>query len=773
MKKKYNIEREGQIDFFDNYQIDYQGDASILVDNTDGIYHGNIMEFKLNISNTGKVLFQAIKYLSRMRVKGESIPARILLIDLNATKVYVYNSIDYIDDIQKVYIGAASKGNDVFAKDITPVAEYNYMDMIDSTEVKKLLINKDANWYIPINLDEDCIVGWADRYYREVPKATKGDFLGDGTGKINLNGEIRDPKHFAGLINPYTEPTNEKFKYLMDCLNDRLNKKDLGAFYTPEPYCQKAAELVELAIDRVPDGNDYIILDRCAGTGNLESALYGRYDKNGDELISHCVVSTYEYYEYKVLLERIGQDVRNIIPPTEANVVYENGKVSNADAMSKDYIDNPLIKQYVDNPKCTIILFENPPYADSSAITFTDNNDLTKRAKTSKTGKYVVEQFKDLCLPNLKEKRASARESSNLFIWSGMHYYIRQNTDSIIVFSPVKYFKSIGLMPLKLEKGFAFNRKYFHATDSVISCCLWSNMSNVTDTWTLECYDIVNGDLQKLNDLTIKEVTGNIADYNDLRADSSDIITNVVCQSNGYPLMNYDYTKGRKPIYNPNVIGYVETINYAIDAKNVLLVRANLKKGLEQSFGYHLRKDNYLIKLPIYCTKLYPQENWYERDVYFSTSDGGDAYTKDKVFLKSCLIYTCLFNQNKCLSFTGSDGRYYRNELCFDTTNGDTVASADLATMTLDVESKNLMDLWENILAEAKKTANYNPNLTYGVYQITKELNTSHEEGSGTTKKTVYDYPNLNSYLVSLRDNLKAYYKNHIIDKLFKYELLK
>ena len=57
-KKKYNIEKEGQQDFFDNFHIDYQGDASVLVDNTDGVYHGNILEFKLNISNTGKVLLQ-------------------------------------------------------------------------------------------------------------------------------------------------------------------------------------------------------------------------------------------------------------------------------------------------------------------------------------------------------------------------------------------------------------------------------------------------------------------------------------------------------------------------------------------------------------------------------------------------------------------------------------------------------------------------------------------------------------------------------------------
>ena len=63
---------------------------------------------------------------------------------------------------------------------------------------------------------------------------------------------------------------------------------------------------------------------------------------------------------------------------------------------------------------------------------------------------------------------------------------------------------------------------------------------------------------------------------------------------------------------------------------------------------------------------MFPQENWYDRDIYNTTSDGGDVYTKDADFLKSCLIYTCLSNQNKCLTFEGSDGRHYQNELCFD-----------------------------------------------------------------------------------------------------------
>lgn len=766
VKKQYTVERVGQMDFFDNYRVPYNDDASVLVDNTDGVYHGNILEFKLNINNTGKVLFQAIKYLSKMRIKGESVPARILLIDLNATKVYVYNSIDYIDDIQKVYIGAASIGNNAFNSNVTPVAEYDYMDMVDSAEIQKLLINRvpdETDWYVPVDLDENCIVGWAERYYREVPTATKGDFLGDGTGKINTNGEIRDPRHFKGLINPYTEPTNEKFKYLMDCLNDRLNKKDLGAFYTPRAYCEKASELVMKAVERVPDGNDYVIIDRCAGTGNLEAALIGKFDKNGDELISHCIVSTYEYYEYKVLSERIGDKVRNIIPPTEANVIYENGKVSNADAMSKDFIENPLIKQYVDDDKCTIILFENPPYADDSGST----TETGKSRGTSKKA-YIAEEFKK----NVKSTTSGLVQSKdliNLFVWSGFHYYLRQDTDSYIVFGPIKYWKTGHLIDKKDMGGYVFNRKYFHATDSAISCIYWSNEDNVNDKIDLTVVDIVNGSTVDVKYITVSKVYKTMNEsYFDKRifADTED---GIYCQRDGYEGAKLPST-ATKPIYNDNIIAYIHSIGFAFDAKNKALMRTtlNLRKN-----GFCVRKDNYIEKLPIYVAKSYPLDNWYERDIISTTSDGGDAYTHDNDFLKSCLIYTCLSNQNKCLSFDGSDGRYYRNELCFDTTNDDTVASADLAKMTLDTDEKALMKLWDDILMEAKKTANYDSRLTYGVYQITKELNTSHKTGTGRSQQTVYDYPTLNGYLETLRTNLKAYYKSHITDKMFQYELLK
>ncbi len=317
--------------------------------------------------------------------------------------------------------------------------------------------------------------------------------------------------------------------------------------------------------------------------------------------------------------------------------------------------------------------------------------------------------------------------------------------------------------------GYIFNRKYFHATDSAISCIYWSNEDNTNNKIDLTVVDIVNASTVDIKNMTVPKVFKTMNEsYFDKRvfADTED---GIYCQRDGYEGVKLPST-ATKPIYNDNIIAYIHSIGFAFDAKNKALLRTtlNLRKN-----GFCVRKDNYKEKLPIYVAKSYPLDNWYERDIISTTSDGGDAYTHDNDFLKSCLIYTCLSNQNKCLSFNGSDGRYYRNELCFDTTNGDTIASADLAKTDLDEDEKALLQLWNDILCEAKRTANYNTRLTYGVYQITKELNTSHKTGTGKSQQIIYDYPTLNGYLEALRINLKAYYKSHITSKMFQYELLK
>ena len=123
---------------------------------------------------------------------------------------------------------------------------------------------------------------------------------------------------------------------------------------------------------------------------------------------------------------------------------------------------------------------------------------------------------------------------------------------------------------------------------------------------------------------------------------------------------------------------------------------------------------------------MFPQDKWYEKGVYATTADGGTIYKKDKDFLKCCLIYTCLSNQNKCQTIEDLDGKIYKNELCFDT---NTIASRDLAKMNLDQDEEKLINLWSTIAKETIKTSKYNPKWTYGVYQITKEINTFTQEG--------------------------------------------
>ena len=276
----FDNERAGQIYFYN--RILPRVDASlsvddILSDSNDGVINGNLLEFKLTITNLNAHVLQCVKYLSSMRLKGKPVPATFLIVELTTGKTYVYKSDNYLKDIEKVYVGAASKGNDVYVAGSYNKALNYEEDPSDTSELVRIL---KENKHTKIHIDENCIVGWAKHFYFTVPNARKEDFIGDDTGAHKTIGEIRRPVHFKDYIYPYTGSTNTKFKYLMDMLNDDLQKKNLGAFYTPTQYAIKSLDLVRKAIERVPKGNDYVVIDRCAGTGQLESGMT-------DEELSH------------------------------------------------------------------------------------------------------------------------------------------------------------------------------------------------------------------------------------------------------------------------------------------------------------------------------------------------------------------------------------------------------------------------------------------------------------------------------------------------------
>ena len=756
--EKYTHEIEGQKSFYNSYLKRINNNLTmedVLSDNNDGVINGNLIEFKLIINDLNSTLFQGIKYLSSMRLKGKNIPKNIVLISLNEYKAYVYDSNNYLDSIETIYIGSSSKNNIGFQSLISPLE----LDLKKTIEVEELITILKSNKFTKINIDENCIVGWATRFYKENPSATKSDFIGDETGKIKIIGEIRKPDVFKDFINPYKGESNIKFQYLMDKLNDDLQKKNLGAFYTPTLYSQKAIELVRQAINRVPQGNDYIILDRCAGTGNLELYLT-------DEELSHCIVSTYEYYEYKVLMELLGDKVRHIIPPVETNDTFNKGTVRGADALSKEYLDIDLIQKYIQNKKCTIILLENPPYAETTSI---EHQKLGKGKESSLWKKsYIVEEMK-------KEKKGTAtNDLANAFIWSAFKYYLRQETDSYIVFSPVKYWKVHHLINKEFLNGFAFNRKHFHTNiEACIMCALWSNKDSNIDKINIGAFDIKDSNLVYIKDLEIKRIYSSLSEkFYDKRKFKNDVSNAIVANNRGL-----ERELGRfKPIYNDNIIGYMVACSSGFDNPdlNSILMSISTHNGN----GFYLRKDNFLEKMPLFASTRYITYNreWTERARIMKSADGHKSYIDDTInnknhqFLLKCLLFTTLEMQNHMRTFLGSDGRFYRNEICLDTTNGETLATKELKNLKTNELENKLLAQWELIYKSAKNTKNYNNKLTYGIYQIYDELNTFYKNEQD---KKVYEYPELNGHLNTLKTLLKKYYNLEIVPFLFKYEFIK
>lgn len=752
---EYKYEKDGQIAFYDKFYLDGQ----VQYENyTDGVINGCIFEFKLAISNINAVLFQTIKYLSRMRVLGKEIPAHIFLVDLNAEKAFYYHSQPFIQAIEHIYEDASSKNNKDFTTVVQP-QEYDYSN--NNIGLLKKFIEEHSKEYTRVHIDENCVMGWAERYYRENPTKTKAQFFD----------EITHPKAYKAYLYPYPDTDKKQFQYLMDTLNDKLNKKELGAFFTPPLYCKEIAKMVSRAVNNVKNKDKYIILDRCAGTGNLEEFL-------SPEQLKHCILSTYEYFEYEVLLSKYKNKVLAIIPPAPSKEDLMLGTLVESDALTEHFVNNNLIKTYIEDEDYTVILLENPPYNNDSAI---QTKLLKKDKKASFNKSWLSAQMK------AAGYKKQAADLCNVFIWSAFNYYLRNPEDSYIVLSPAKYFKSQNLVNKKFEEGFLLNRGYFHAGASAVTCIRWTNRPEENECLTFHVLEIekegkkcktgkkVNIDSgARVNDkgtYIIKKVHHQISDLYDKTADTADVEDGVCCDLNGYESAKEPKDIRVKKIFNDNIIGYFSANAFGFE--NPRLDTKMTRCGTYDGNGMFLRKRNYYQKLPLFCAGKYPIEKkgWQKIGTVFKTSDGSNAYENDEDLLKSCFIYTCLSYFNKCISFVGSDKRTYKNELCFD---ANTVASQKLAELTLNQDEKALIKLWKQLLQEAKNTANYDPAKPYGVYQIKEELNTFHKEKQESGKEIkIFDYPLLNTYLSNLKVQLEKYYDKYIEKKLFLYELLK
>src|SRR5699024_4281928 len=112
--KQYSYELDAQEAFYAQFLPLI--DSSLTMEdvqsnNNDGQIGDVLLEFKLQINDLNTVVFQAVKYLSAMRIKGQPVPSHFWLISMNDGKAYSYTSQTYFNQIEVPYFGGASANN--------------------------------------------------------------------------------------------------------------------------------------------------------------------------------------------------------------------------------------------------------------------------------------------------------------------------------------------------------------------------------------------------------------------------------------------------------------------------------------------------------------------------------------------------------------------------------------------------------------------------------------------------------------------------------------
>lgn len=744
-------------------------EKEVLTENTDGIVKGALFEFKNNIADLNTVLVQAIHYLSKLRNKGGiPIPSKIVLIDISKNCGYVYDATKYRIEIAQNYTNSASKDvKQTTLKDATkPENEFKFtVDQPKNRENKALreLFNVDAYQKFEINFPN--ILGWANFIYHHNKETTKSQMFE----------MLRNPSN--SIIENYILPWNGSetdFDTVMDALNDPANRKDLGAFYTPLPYVKEATKLVRQAIHNIPKDKDYIILDRCAGTGALEHYLT-------DEELSHVILNTYEIKEWLVLYNKYIGKVRAIIPPLSVVQANKGNLVSGGDALAEEFLTIPMetegkhttLQEIIDDENVAIIGYENPPY--SSELARAQEGNVKSKDKFSYIRKLMSKEFEG--------DSSHAKDLLNQFVWSFEKYFMRNSNDHYVLFAPVKYWKSVGLMKKRFIHGFLANRGNFKAQESAVLVALWKNEIDIkTESISVSAKEIWKNDkkwgtgkgtavidvpedaeLRDVAEITIKKVYKTLGEYYS-KKNSSDIPSKIATGYDGRetPLKNYG-----KPVYNDDILAVIEASGFGITPQDIRMTRIAIYHGR----GSQVRTTNYAEQTALFVAKQYPQTNWYERDIYYTTADKGDLYKEDINFLRKATLWTCISHKNHCLSFEGSDGRFYNNEMCLD---DNSLVRKELVSEEkygkLDKADLMLLGVFDELLELTKKTEEYNPKYNYGTYQIEQDINTSFEDGNG---KKIFNNEKVNTKLKELKKRLSDYYTDELERKLFEFELLK
>ena len=582
MKANYVREEEGMVEFYDELELGVPNYSY----NTDGRINGNLLEFKLYFSNLNDHKSQLLRYLDSYNAGAVKIPEYCYLISINERRYHKYRVVSNSEFTSKYTYKAENKKTNF---ELIEETEGMWKSPID---FKVQLLNQDT--YVKGIINEYSIVSYNNRLCLEQSKIKN---------KEQVKNELISPKSL--FIHPFDWEKQIKIEekdksdigwlhFNMNLLGPSLLKKQLGAFFTPERYVRVATEYVRKAINLIKnhygENRDYIILDRCAGTGNLEKFLT-------DDELSHCVLNTYDYTEWTTLKGLYDGRVRMIIPPTHESRDNE-GLLRVGDALSEDFINYEPLKCLINDKNTSVILLENPPFVDI----FSNKEGGVKSISMSSS--YIREQMSG------KERT----DLGNQFIWAAFNYYLRDHYDFAIIFSPIKYWKSQHIVDKKFIEGYLCNKQHFNTGMSTVSLIFWQNIEEVNMELNFQSD---NGDR------CVKKVF-------------SPISTLRIAAETDTPMC------------------YVQARNFNFSSPRLTARIVNKKDGNEGSPCDESNIVNLLPLFCLgrnsWAESGDNGRDYTIMDTYYKTADGGVEYQKDEDFLKSTFIFSMLTNWNQAIS---------------------------------------------------------------------------------------------------------------------------
>lgn len=413
---------------------------------SDGIIGNTIIECKLDENEGGgaKKAYQELYDIipNRLKSRGEKIPYYRIYIELETFLVEVYDchcilveKFDWYDNPEKFKKYFNNK---------TETYEYDLLDEnVDLVEViqniyKVFNINKKIDAYNHLSRG---IVGWFKPF----------DIQKNNINRLILN--------------------NDK-------MNEKYVQKLEGAYFTPPRYIKFSTQYVLNAIeDSKKEGyDDYVIVDRCAGCGNLES----QFDES---IYSHFILGTINDAETLTANIRFGEmaTVETIDALSAKGVKFYKEKI-------KKYKEQNNVK------KLAVIFLENPPYAQTNA-----NKEGGIKSKYVKT--WVHKQMVNEGGEDLDEQ----------FVFSAFKYY---DLYQYIHYGPIKIWKSRHLINKEIKNSYLCNKKYFNAGESAVALIRWTSVDKE--------YDEIHFKNDIDDDFVVKKVNKTISDLyeNDGRENS-------------------------------------------------------------------------------------------------------------------------------------------------------------------------------------------------------------------------------------------------------------